>query len=240
MGNVISNFFHKELHCLMIGSDKDDQTTILNKLTPNKKKNEIPTIHSFHMSTKDVKIEKNNATIHITVCNLPTQPKTMLLWRHQFSRTDCIIWCIDSTLNEYQDVTSTNDALKQDRDMMNTVMSHQEIKNDIPLLIYITKTGSKTSISTEKVKQLLHFELKPQIDDLRNCCLCHKMNVIDEILTIIIEYLPDDPQWIKYKRKNNLIRFQRCSALTGQGLMDGLEWLTSESNINVDSNNRRT
>ena len=238
MGNVISNLWHKEFRALMIGSDMAGKTTILYKLKLGDKMTQvIPTI-GFGVETCEINIEKNNATLSITVWDLPqdvndTAIRLRPLWRHYFAGTDCIIWCIDSTLNENK-YANMNDVLNQNRIMMNTIMSQPELKIDIPLLIYVTKTDSKTSMSTEMVEDLLHFVLKPEIDDLRQCCLCDKMDIIDEILFVIIEYLPgifakDEPKWMKYKRENNLIHFQRCCGLTGEGLIDGLEWLTSES-----------
>ena len=224
----------------MIGSDMAGKTTILYKLNlKNKTVKTTPTI-TFAVEMHDIQIEKNNASLSVTCWDLPenvsvTEPKLKPAWKHYFSETNCIIWCIDSTLNENK-YGNMDDIAQQNRIMMNKIMCEPELELKMPLLIYITKTDSKTAMTTDMVKDLLHFTFKPDIDDLRKCSLCHKMAIIDEILFVIAEYLPgifvkDEPKWMKYKRENNLIRFQRCCAFTEEGLMDGLEWVTSKSVI---------
>ncbi|KAK8668171.1 hypothetical protein V6N13_105636 [Hibiscus sabdariffa] len=193
-------FAKKEMRILMVGLDAAGKTTILYKLKLGEIVTTIPTI-GFNVETVEYK------NISFTVWDVGGQDKIRPLWRHYFQNTQGLIFVIDS--NDRDRIVEARDELHR---MLNEIFIHQKYFNVMTLCISIVNED------TDKVDERSGDELRDAVvlvfankQDLPNA-----MNAAEITDKLGLNSL-----------RNRHWYIQSTCATSGEGLYEGLDWLSN-------------
>jgi len=182
---------------LVVGLDAAGKTTFLYKLKLGEIVTTCPTI-GFNVETVEYK------TIQMTVWDVGGPDKIRPLWRHYYQDTDAVIFMIDS--NDRERITEANNELCN--------MMSEDLLRTVPLLIMANKQDLPNALTPFQVAVDLGLR---------------EENVM---LTPRKSYRRYDDDWhILNKRLPTLLEnrywcIQPCCAITGDGLYEGLDWLS--------------
>ncbi|KAG0159459.1 hypothetical protein PDIDSM_6981 [Penicillium digitatum] len=138
MGKI---FGTKEMRILMLGLDAAGKTTILYKLKlSNQDVTTIPTV-GFNVESVTYKNVKFN------VWDVGGQDKIRPLWRHYYSRTQGLIFVVDS---------SDTARLEEARSELHKIINDREMK-DALLLVFANKQDVAGHLSPEEITEQLHL-----------------------------------------------------------------------------------
>eukprot|EP01063_Lacrimia_lanifica_P003890 TRINITY_DN12155_c0_g1_i1.p2 TRINITY_DN12155_c0_g1~~TRINITY_DN12155_c0_g1_i1.p2 ORF type:complete len:183 (+),score=68.30 TRINITY_DN12155_c0_g1_i1:43-591(+) len=176
MGGVWSRFLsslgvgQKEVRVLILGLDNAGKTTILYKLQMGEVVQAAPTI-GFNIET----ITYKNLTLQ--VWDLGGQTSIRPYWRCYYSKTDAIIYVVDSSDKERIGIA---------REELFSMLEEEELKDTI-LCVFANKQDVEGALTEAEVSEQLG-------------------------LTAIT-----DRQW----------HIRKTSAVKGEGLMEGMDWLVT-------------
>jgi ADP-ribosylation factor 1/2 len=203
MGWLGSLLFKKrDARILMIGLDNSGKTTILYKLKLGVVKSTLPTV-GFNVETVNVK------GIELTVWDLGGQDKIRPLWEHYYHNAEGIIFVVDSNdkerLNHVEDSPSSHFSLNHKISLsaaeeLAKILYEPELAG-VPLLILANKQDLPNAVGVEEVAQRLGISSGKKNQALHNS------------------------QGVDLNIRDRNCMIQPCIALTGEGLLEGFEWL---------------
>ncbi|KAL0232605.1 hypothetical protein GEMRC1_011352 [Eukaryota sp. GEM-RC1] len=131
MGSLFSKVFSRlfsqeEVRFLLVGLDSAGKTTILYRLRDNETYDTIPTIG---FNVEELKFRNLNFTCY----DVGGQDKIRPLWRHYFSRTEAIIFVIDSSDEaRFPDAKAELHRMMEENDLADAVLLVLANKQDLP------------------------------------------------------------------------------------------------------------
>jgi ADP-ribosylation factor protein 1 len=190
-------FAKKEMRILMVGLDAAGKTTILYKLKLGEIVTTIPTI-GFNVETVEYK------NISFTVWDVGGQDKIRPLWRHYFQNTQGLIFVVDS--NDRDRVVEARDELHR---MLNEV-NPCAIKESFRWYVVVCS------------QLWICYWLQ---DELRDAVLLVFANKQDLPNAMNAAEITDKLGLHSLRQRHWYI--QSTCATTGEGLYEGLDWLSS-------------
>ncbi|VDP90929.1 unnamed protein product [Echinostoma caproni] len=190
---------------LIVGLDAAGKTTILYKLKLGEVVTTIPTI-GFNVETVEYK------SISFTVWDVGGQDKIRRLWKHYFQNTQGLIFVVDS--NDRERVGEAADEL-------NRMLSEDELR-DVVILVFANKQDLPNAMSPAELTDKLRLR------EIRNRPVLTRVNLFysGESFSISI------PHCFKSLNAIFVLTFQwyiqKACATQGQGLYEGLDWLSAE------------
>eukprot|EP01084_Bolivina_argentea_P113048 201571_1 len=209
---------------LMIGLDSAGKTQILYKLLLGETKETIPT-WGFNVET--IKIKKGE----MTIWDVGGNKKIRSLWKHYYQRTAAIIFVVDST-----DRNRINAEYNQ---RIKSLMLIKSYISEIEQLMNNKHYKNICNIIPQSIVTLCHkFYYDIELEDSDAKEELHKVLVEDELrdaLLLVFANKMDLPNALSVDEISNLLglneiknrewTIQPCSAFTGDGLYEGLEWI---------------
>eukprot|EP01083_Nonionella_stella_P169332 574005_1 len=216
---------NKDYRLLMIGLDASGKTTILYRLKFGEYVN-IPNQIGFNVET----IEYHN--LHLTLWDVVGATKVRHLWHHYFENTHALIYVIDSNdrerFTEIQYSKSSQLLLVHGyiNRMQNSSIKEQIIPtsiNDICFEYYFTDDSTEESAIKELHKAINHEAMK---DDLILLVFANKQDLPN---AMTVEEIQNGLQLDSYAKLKTW-HIQPSSATTGDGLYQGMQWLSQQIN----------
>ncbi|KAI9710187.1 MAG: ADP-ribosylation factor, Arf Arf6 [Chrysothrix sp. TS-e1954] len=209
MGGNISKmmgkiFGQKEMRLLMLGLDAAGKTTILYKLKLNQDVTTIPTV-GFNVETVTYKNTKFN------VWDVGGQDKIRPLWRHYFSGTQGLIFVIDS---------NDRDRMEEARVELARIIQDREMK-DALLLVF----ANKQDINGGTPSPALTLYSAALIEEEGTAMLTYR--------TALRPKEVSDALQLDKVAKNHTWKVEPSCATTGEGIFEGLAWLSSHVKVQV-------
>ncbi|CAG2168382.1 unnamed protein product [Oppiella nova] len=214
MGNIFANLFKglfgkKEMRILMVGLDAAGKTTILYKLKLGEIVTTIPTI-GFNVETVEYK------NISFTVWDVGGQDKIRPLWRHYFQNTQ--YWFNVETV-EYKNISFTVwDVGGQDK--IRPLWRHYF--QNTQGLIFVVDSNDRERIG-EAREELMRMLAE---DELRDAVLLIFANKQDLPNAMNAAEITDKLGLHSLRNRNWYI--QATCATSGDGLYEGLDWLSNQ------------
>lgn len=158
MSRIWSRLFKKkEMRILMVGLDAAGKTTILYKLKLGEVVTTIPTI-GFNVETVEYK------NISFTVWDVGGQDKIRPLWRHYYTHTHGLIFCVDSNDRE---------RIEDAREELHRMLQEDELKDAI-LLVFANKQDLPNAMGASEITERLQLHsLKNREWFIQSACACH-------------------------------------------------------------------
>eukprot|EP01083_Nonionella_stella_P314162 1130756_1 len=223
MGCCSSDLRH-EFMILMLGLDAAGKTDILYRSLLQKKNFPLHTFGNV-FNAEPVLIEDTN----LIVWEVAGQESIRRLWMHYYPVTQGLIYVIDS--QDKERIEEARDAL------FNMVLSHPLIDKhtNIPLLILCNKQDLPHAMSSDEICICLDlFEALPA--EPYYSVNCVDQTLPNHIIDTIFSYL--------FQTKNVLdgrpIRVQECCGLTGDGVMQGMQWFIEQVSQHNDYSEVKT
>ncbi|KAG6484862.1 hypothetical protein ZIOFF_053387 [Zingiber officinale] len=193
-----SLFGNREARILVLGLDNAGKTTILYRLQMGEVVSTIPTI-GFNVET----VQYNN--IKLQVWDLGGQTSIRPYWRCYFPNTQAIIYVVDS---------SDTDRLVTAKDEFHAILEEEELKGAV-VLVYANKQHlavAKKLVGKKLIKKTCFVEfIYTDMQDLPGA-------LDDAAITEALEL---------HKIKNRQWAIFKTSAIKGEGLFEGLDWLSN-------------
>ncbi|URE49432.1 ARF [Musa troglodytarum] len=221
-------FAKKEMRILMVGLDAAGKTTILYKLKLGEIVTTIPTI-GFNVETVEYK------NISFTVWDVGGQDKIRPLWRHYFQNTQGLIFVVDS--NDRDRIIEARDELHR---MLNEVNSsvgcQRKSYKQLKMIVKGDMRGSRKDVvaiggeSGFRIKggndiRITDFLLVCVQDELRDAVLLVFANKQDLPNAMNAAEITDKLGLHSLRQRHWYI--QSTCATSGEGLYEGLDWLSS-------------
>nr|KYP74260.1 ADP-ribosylation factor 2 [Cajanus cajan] len=190
-------FAKKEMRILMVGLDAAGKTTILYKLKLGEIVTTIPTI-GFNVETVEYK------NISFTVWDVGGQDKIRPLWRHYFQNTQGLIFVVDS---------NDRDRVVEARDELHRMLNEKAlaIVVHVILIIFCCSLSQLTSVM--------------MMDELRDAVLLVFANKQDLPNAMNAAEITDKLGLHSLRQRHWYI--QSTCATSGEGLYEGLDWLSN-------------
>ncbi|KAK9224987.1 hypothetical protein WN943_010028 [Citrus x changshan-huyou] len=220
-------FAKKEMRILMVGLDAAGKTTILYKLKLGEIVTTIPTI-GFNVETVEYK------NISFTVWDVGGQDKIRPLWRHYFQNTQGLIFVVDS--NDRDRVVEARDELHR---MLNEVCSHfkchfMEALNSAETVFFIILSDTLTlAVCLISFGLLVFLPGLVGADELRDAVLLVFANKQDLPNAMNAAEITDKLGLHSLRQRHWYI--QSTCATSGEGLYEGLDWLSNNIASKVSS-----
>jgi ADP-ribosylation factor protein 1 len=202
LAKLFAIFGNTEKRILMVGLDAAGKTTILYKLKLGEVVTTIPTI-GFNVETVEYK------KISFTVWDVGGQDKIRPLWRHYYQNTDALIFVVDS--NDRDRIDDSQGYERSARDELQRMLAEDELR-DAVVLVFANKQDLPNAM---KVPTRIH----PRI---RYLCLLHDTHTRT---TMQVQEVTE--RLGLHKLRNRQWFIQGCSAPTGDGIYEGLDWLST-------------
>ena len=211
-----------EIRILILGLDNAGKTTIVKKLCGQSTDTVEPTL-GFQITT----IQHMNYKINLW--DIGGQRSIRAYWRNYYEQTDGIIWVIDSTDTSRLDICKDEmyQVLSQEKLIGATVLLFAN-KQDI--IIKNNKNSNNTEIDTKQAATAntdSHHETSGD-DDINNNNQSkkNKSKIGNGNIDEIAEALELNEDNIRFGQRH--WKIQGCSGITGDGLMDGIDWLVDD------------
>ncbi|GAB5589510.1 hypothetical protein Unana1_04410 [Umbelopsis nana] len=219
ISKLLSGLFgKKEMRILMVGLDAAGKTTILYKLKLGEIVTTIPTI-GFNVETVEYK------NISFTVWDVGGQDKIRPLWRHYFQNTQGIIFVVDS---------NDRDRISEARDELQRMLNEDELR-DALLLVFANKQDLPNAMNPAEITDKLglhslrqrHWYIQPPTATPAALNGLRQHNCSHVTFTLLTS-----PSASFYGNSisisgNQLLPPQATCATSGDGLYEGLEWLST-------------
>ncbi|CAA2967783.1 ADP-ribosylation factor 2 [Olea europaea subsp. europaea] len=192
-------FAKKEMRILMVGLDAAGKTTILYKLKLGEIVTTIPTI-GFNVETVEYK------NISFTVWDVGGQDKIRPLWRHYFQNTQGLIFVVDS---------NDRDRVVEARDELHRMLNEDELR-DAVLLVFANKQDLPNAMNAAEITDKLGLHsLRQRHWYIINLGIL--MGRAFQVFEMFYQtFLILTSRYI-----------QSTCATSGEGLYEGLDWLSN-------------
>eukprot|EP01084_Bolivina_argentea_P166286 288729_1 len=162
-----------------------------------------------------------NSEVNFNVFDLGGQDKLRDLWRHYYPGARALIFVIDST--DERRISTAKFELED-------VMREHELQN-CSWLILCSKQDKNNALNVDEIGNRLDlFDLikldATYLSDISSNTLFETYNIPNEILNIIIEYLPPKRSGFKCEHEINIFG---CSLITNENLDEAWEWITDKA-----------
>eukprot|EP01084_Bolivina_argentea_P243004 407479_1 len=221
------------VNCVMIGLDSSGKTAMLYQLKNDtfEGQNLIPTIGP---NEERFIFETNFCKIRLDIWDLGGMEKIRSLWRHYpyNSNKNAIIIVIDSDPKQFERIRKNVDDNIYDE----MVRYLNEFDYDIPILIWCNKQDLKNAVTIQQIECELGLTVydKNMFKDLK--CVLLPTHIID----IIFDYINIYNKELGMKRRK--YKIMGCSAKTGDGVYEGIEWITNQYmkyNVKINKNTKK-
>ncbi|KAK5772029.1 hypothetical protein PVK06_048290 [Gossypium arboreum] len=191
-------FAKKEMRILMVGLDAAGKTTILYKLKLGEIVTTIPTI-GFNVETVEYK------NISFTVWDVGGQDKIRPLWRHYFQNTQGLIFVVDS---------NDRDRVVEARDELHRMLNEDELR-DAVLLVFANKQDLPNAMNAAEITDKLGLHSLRQR---------HWYNLFP--VCLFLDWSASCLFYFKISLVSHRYIQSTC-ATSGEGLYEGLDWLSN-------------
>ena len=225
---------------LAVGLDAAGKTTILYKLKLGEIVTTIPTI-GFNVETVEYK------NICFTVWDVGGQDKIRPLWRHYFQNTEGLIFVVDS--NDRERISEAQDELMKmlnEDELRDAVLLVFANKQDLPNAMNAAELTEKLGLNSLRGKKVLILNV---FTLHRYCSFPTDFSLHSSARRSLRSHLVIYPRDIGNTSRTNMVRsvyhgmsnsllksvffsfqwyIQATCATQGQGLYEGLDWLSNE------------
>jgi len=194
-----------QMRILILGLDNAGKTTIVKKLK-NQPLDEISPTLGFNIDTiyyekdtsKDVAQSPTNTAFKVNFWDIGGQKSIRSYWRNYFENTDGLIWVIDS---------ADTDRLEDCKRELNLLLGEEKLAG-ASLLILANKSDLDNALSVTNIAQFLG---------------------LDQLAQFTETSITSDSQIVEKSSKTTRhIHVERCSAITGEGVSEGIDWIVQD------------
>ncbi|KAG2389171.1 hypothetical protein C9374_014571 [Naegleria lovaniensis] len=199
----------RQMRILILGLDNAGKTTIVKKLK-NQPLDEISPTLGFNIDTiyyekesKENQSPNGNNTFKVNFWDIGGQKSIRSYWRNYFENTDGLIWVIDS---------ADTDRLEDCKRELNLLLGEEKLAG-ASLLILANKSDLDNALSVNDIAQFLGLERLSQTTE---------KSLLSNQATneLIFEE--------KSSKTTRHIHVERCSAITGEGIAKGIDWIVDD------------
>ncbi|KAF0972370.1 hypothetical protein FDP41_009273 [Naegleria fowleri] len=199
----------RQMRILILGLDNAGKTTIVKKLK-NQPLDEISPTLGFNIDTiyyekesKENQTPNGNNTFKVNFWDIGGQKSIRSYWRNYFENTDGLIWVIDS---------ADTDRLEDCKRELNLLLGEEKLAG-ASLLILANKSDLDNALNVNDIAQFLGLERLSQTTET---------SIVSNEATnqLIFEE--------KSSKTTRHIHVERCSAITGEGIAKGIDWIVDD------------
>jgi ADP-ribosylation factor-like protein 2 len=193
-----------------LGLDNAGKTTVLRRLSVVKDASSEPVNLDDIEPTLGFNIQTlEHRGYRINLWDVGGQKSIRAYWRNYFEKTDGVVWVVDS---------ADRDRLHLCRDELHQLLRHERLAG-ATLLIFANKQDVPGACSSREIEGILmqNGTNVKSIDDTKNDAA--------EVAGVCSNQSRDDDNALFRNRHWKILP---CSAATGEGLMDGMDWLVTD------------
>eukprot|EP00287_Rhodomonas_sp_CCMP768_P018309 CAMPEP_0202808408 /NCGR_PEP_ID=MMETSP1389-20130828/953_1 /ASSEMBLY_ACC=CAM_ASM_000865 /TAXON_ID=302021 /ORGANISM="Rhodomonas sp., Strain CCMP768" /LENGTH=220 /DNA_ID=CAMNT_0049478721 /DNA_START=49 /DNA_END=711 /DNA_ORIENTATION=- len=218
MGALFSSIWRKrEGRILVLGLDGAGKTTLLYRL---KLDEAIHTIPTFGFNVEAVTREN----FELIIWDIGGQDKIRPLWRHYYLNTHAVIFVIDS---------ADTARFPQAREILHEICSAEDL-GDAPVLVLANKQDLPAAVTVRaEASSVGLLELVPESE-----WRLESDNDFEDVSLVVLD--PTEEEALSELQRNvtdaleldalpldRVVHVQGVSAVTGEGVEDGIRWLES-------------